>query len=81
MARIKHRRKHICGKIREDRESQGHQLVEKVLKSAGENKLENIAADMQREQHVVTEQFFYLNTDQNLDCYSTKLHHSATFAV
>jgi hypothetical protein len=45
-------------KITEYRDSQGYQLAEKIQESARKKKLQNIAADMQREQRVVTYRFF-----------------------
>jgi hypothetical protein len=47
------------GKSKVQHDFQGYQLSEKIHKSAGRKKLENIATDMQREHQVVTVEIFW----------------------
>jgi hypothetical protein len=54
-----------AGKINEHIESHGHQQAENIKKSAGEKKLENIAADTQRDQQVATERISWTTYKQN----------------
>jgi hypothetical protein len=45
-------------------ESRGHQLAEKIQQPAGQKKLENITADIQRQQQIVTKRIFWTTYKQ-----------------